>query len=80
VLRFSPSAARWVADEQWHPGQQDQVLPDGSYELRIPYSDERELIGDILRHGPDVEVLDPPELRNAIAEKLTTALKKYESG
>jgi proteasome accessory factor C len=79
VLRFSPSAARWVADEQWHPNQQDQVFPDGSYELRIPYSDERELIGDILRHGPDVEVLEPPELRRAIAEKLTAALEKYES-
>ncbi len=32
-------------------------LADGSIELEIPYSDERELIGDVLRFGADVRVL-----------------------
>jgi predicted DNA-binding transcriptional regulator YafY len=29
----------------------------------FPYGDDRELIGDILRHGPAVEGLAPRELR-----------------
>ena len=48
VLRFTQERARWVADEKWHPLQQGEWLPDGSYELRIPY---REFHG--ARHGRD---------------------------
>jgi len=76
-LRFTPEAARWVADEQWHPRQQGEVLADGSYELRVPYSDPRELIMDILKYGPDVEVVGPRELRRMATEKLSAALGNY---
>jgi predicted DNA-binding transcriptional regulator YafY len=34
--------------------------------LELPYADDRELILDILRHGGDVEVLAPPELRRKV--------------
>jgi predicted DNA-binding transcriptional regulator YafY len=77
VLLFSADAARWVADEHWHPQQRDQVLPDGRYELRVPYGDPRELIMDILKYGPDVEVLEPPELRKTVALRLKAALQQY---
>ncbi len=77
-LRFTPQAARWVADEQWHPQQQGKVLSDGGYELRIPYSDPRELIMDILKYGPDVEVIAPRELRKLHVEKLRMALDNYK--
>ncbi len=78
-LRFTPQAARWVADEQWHPQQQGKILSDGSYELHIPYSDPRELIMDILKYGPDVNVIGPAELREWVAEKLSAALNNYKS-
>jgi predicted DNA-binding transcriptional regulator YafY len=78
LLRFTPKAARWVADESWHPQQQVQVLEDGGLELRIPYNNSTELIMDILKYGPDVEVLEPESLRMAVAERLKEALKKYE--
>lgn len=77
VLRFSPERARWVADEHWHPQQKSLVLEDGGYELRIPYSDPRELIMDILKHGADVEVIAPESLRNAVVEHLQNALGRY---
>jgi proteasome accessory factor C len=77
VLHFTASAARWVADEQWHPDQDSQVFPDGSMELRVPYADPRELVQDILRHGPEVEVVGPKSLRTAVAERLEQALKRY---
>jgi len=79
-LRFTSQAARWVADEQWHPQQQGKVLADGGYELSIPYSDTRELMMDILKHGPDVEVIGPDVLRKLHIEKLTSAINNYKNG
>jgi predicted DNA-binding transcriptional regulator YafY len=77
VLRFTAERARWVADEQWHPHQKTAWLPDGRYELRVPYSDPRELVLDILRHGADVEVVAPEALRATVAGKLRGAADCY---
>ncbi|QSA96044.1 YafY family protein [Methylococcus sp. EFPC2] len=76
-LRFSAECARWVADEHWHPQQRGTWLPDGRYQLEIPYGNPTELIMDILKHGPDVEVIAPPELRTAVITRLKSALEKY---
>jgi predicted DNA-binding transcriptional regulator YafY len=59
VLRFTAHRAQWVESEIWHPEQITAVEPDGSYLLKVPYSDDRELLGDILRFGADVQVLEP---------------------
>jgi predicted DNA-binding transcriptional regulator YafY len=80
VLRFSPEAARWVAQEQWHPQQQGQWLDDGRYELRIPFHDPRELVMDILRYGPDLEVLEPESLKNIVLNRLKAAAALYNPG
>ena len=77
VLRFSAERARWAADERWHPDQVGQFLTDGKCELRIPYRDERELVMDILKHGPDIEVVGPESLRKQVAQKLRKALELY---
>jgi len=50
------------------------LLKDGRYVLEVPYADERELIMDILRHVPEVEVLEPVELRDKVIEKLRAGL------
>jgi predicted DNA-binding transcriptional regulator YafY len=76
-LRFSPERARWVANEQWHPQQKGTVEADGSYLLEIPYSDDRELLMDILRHGPEVEVIAPTKLRSRLQKELKAALTHY---
>lgn len=77
VLRFTPERARWVAVEEWHPQQQGRWLEDDSYELSVPYHRADELILDILRYGPDVEVLAPATLRGAVAERLEQAAARY---
>lgn len=79
-LRFTRERARWVATEEWHPRQRSRFDGDGSYVLEVPYSDDRELVMDILRHGPEVEVLGPAALRRTVRERLATALAQYPAG
>lgn len=76
-LRFSPKRARWVAGEAWHPQQEGRMDPDGSYVLSLPYSDDRELVGDILRYGADVQVLHPPALKTRVHRALLEAVGRY---
>jgi predicted DNA-binding transcriptional regulator YafY len=78
VVRFTAHTARWVAREQWHPKQQSRWLDDGRYELTLPYSNPSELLMDLLRYGPEVQVVSPPELRQAIRQRLEAALRNYD--
>ena len=75
-LQFSAERARWVQFEDWHPDQKGTLAKDGSYTLEVPYSDDRELIGDILRFGSEVKVLGPASLvrqmRNELAKMLAS--------
>ncbi len=78
TIRFSKHAARWVADEHWHSKQQGQHLQNGGFELRVPYSSSKELLMDVLRYGPDAEVIEPASLRNEARILLQLALSGYE--
>lgn len=77
ILRFTPERAHWIAEERWHPQQQGRFLDDGAYELQIPYADPRELVMDILRHVPEVEVVAPEELRQEVRSRLKAALDRF---
>ena len=79
VLSFSQESARWVADEQWHPKQHGEHQSDGRYELHIPYGQSRELVMDILRHGPHVKVIKPSALVDEARTQLAQALVQYSS-
>jgi len=76
-LKFNAVRARWVQAEEWHPEQKGTVNSDGTYTLEIPYSDERELLGDILRYGADVEVLGPKSLRESVKESALKLAKLF---
>ena len=76
-LKFNAERARWVQHEEWHPEQKGTLHKDGTYTLEVPYSDERELIGDILRLGPDVKVLNPAPLVKQMKEALQKMQKLY---
>jgi predicted DNA-binding transcriptional regulator YafY len=77
TLRFTPERARWVAAERWHPQQQGTIRRDGSYELRLPYSDDRELIMDVLKYGADCVVVGPKALRERVVAELERARARY---
>ena len=78
-LRFSPERARWIQSEQWHPMQKIKLEDSGYLLLDIPYSDDRELLMDILRHGDQVEVLAPADLRQKLKATLQRANAQYDS-
>lgn len=77
-LRFTPNQAKWVAAEKWHGDQRGHFEADGSYILEFPYGSSVELVMDILRYGPNVEVISPPELRVKVIERLKQAISQYE--
>jgi len=77
TLVFTPERARWVAAEHWHPEQEGKFLGDGSYQLRLPYSNDPELIMDILKYGPDCQVVGPAGLREKVVGLMKAAVGRY---
>ena len=74
-LRFDAAIAREISCQQWHPEQTGEWDGD-QYLLTIPYSDDRELIQDILRHSPHVYVEAPSTLRKKVQTKLQQGLER----
>jgi predicted DNA-binding transcriptional regulator YafY len=77
VLRFTSRAARWIADETWHPKQVGRFMADERFELRVPYGEPMELMMEIMKHIPEVEVVEPIALRQAIETRLRTGLNLF---
>jgi predicted DNA-binding transcriptional regulator YafY len=76
-LLFTAERARWVATEKWHPEQQGVFLPDGTYQLNVPFSDDRELMMDILKYGADCTVQGPQTLIERVTNELKVLCGKY---
>ncbi len=77
-LRFTREMSRWVAEEQWHPDQKGSYDDAGAWTLELPFSSAQELVMDIMRYGPEVEVLAPDFLRQAVAESARKAAALYD--
>ena len=77
TIRFTSLAARWVSAQRWHSKQRSRREEDGSYVLELPYANDQELLMDVLKYGPEAEVLAPPELRERAAQQLREAVGKY---
>lgn len=77
-IEFRGIAAEEVEKEKWHPFQECTHNPNGSLTLKIPYSDSRELIMDILKWGVLAEVKGPQELREEVRRMVGQMGKIYE--
>lgn len=77
TLHFTTVRAQWVSKQIWHPEQQSKWLDDGSYELKVPYTDARELLNEVLSHGDQVIVHAPNELRRKLQEILRNTIDRY---
>lgn len=78
-LRFNARAARYVEEEVWHPEQRSSIDGEGQYLLEVPYVHSNELVLDVLRHGPDVEVLSPAALRQEVKKRVAAMARNYSS-
>ncbi len=67
-----------VKGEIWHEGQSEEVLEDGSLVRTIPASHEAEIMMEILKHGSQVEVLEPGWLKEKVVQEMKDAVLKYE--
>ena len=76
-LRFKPEIARWVSRETWHPEQSSSYDEDGFYLLSVPYSQDTELIMEILKYADEVEVLEPPQLRERVRRRIAAMQRLY---
>jgi len=76
-LKFSPQLARWVSLELWHPKQSSFFDDSGFYHLDLPYSQDKELIMDILKYGDGVEVIGPDSLKQKVAQRIADMNRIY---
>lgn len=67
-LRFSPGVTRRVKESIWHPSQVIEDLPDGGCLMTVRIAHTLEMTPWIRSWGADVEVLEPPELRENFRE------------
>ena len=77
VLRFSARVVGWIEHEQWHPQQTITTLASGAIELTLPYANATELVRDILKWGPDVEVVAPATLREQVRDTALATMERY---
>ncbi|HKY59914.1 MAG TPA: WYL domain-containing protein [Gemmatimonadota bacterium] len=65
IVRYSPRIARWIAERE--PVEE---LPDGSAVVRRAVADPGWIVRHVLSYGPDAELLEPDDLREAVREKI----------
>ena len=78
-LRFDARVAHWVREAIWHPSQEVTELADGGIEMTFRVAGTVEIRPWILSWGDAVEVLEPSELRTAIATAVRAAARRYEA-
>lgn len=78
-LQFTGWAARMVSERRWHPSQQTQWIGKGEevLEIILELSSFQEISRWILSWGPQVEVMEPEELRKFVAQQLEKTVQQY---
>ncbi len=78
-IRLGERAAAWVREDPWHPEQQIEPQPDGTFVMTVPASHPREVLPKILALGADAELLSPQEFRDAVSEAVAKMAAAYSS-
>ena len=78
-LRFDASVAPRVRESVWHRSQKLTDLPDGGVEMELDVAGIVEVRPWILGWGDAVEVLEPAELRQVVADAVTKAAARYSA-
>lgn len=75
LMRFRPSAR--VRVEDFYEEEMTETLEDGSIMVRVSYPEDEWVYGHILSFGDEVEVVEPPHIREIIRERAKNIWKKY---
>lgn len=76
-ILFTSTAAELVKNQRWHRDQETEIVEKGVL-LRLPVSDDRELVMKILQYGALAKVISPPELVNRLAEESIAMAMNYQ--
>ena len=76
-LRFDAAIAHRVREAVWHRSQELIELPDGGLEMAVTVNGIVEIRPWILSWGDGVEVLEPPGLRQSVADAVRGAATRY---
>lgn len=74
-VRFGPTVARYVEESRWHDSQQLDKHRDGSLLATFELSNTEEIGRWILSFGKHAAVVEPPELRDWIADEAEAILR-----
>jgi predicted DNA-binding transcriptional regulator YafY len=75
---FTSTAAELVKNQRWHKDQETVPVENGVL-LRLPVSDDRELVMKILQYGAMAQVLSPPELIKRLQGEIIAMAENYQS-
>ena len=78
VVKFLPAVVRYVQESKWHHGQALTKERDGSLLARFQLSSTVEIKSWVLGFGANAVVIEPEELRLAIALELEQLIKVYQ--
>jgi proteasome accessory factor B len=79
TLVFHQDAASLIKEHRWHPSQQLTDLPGGDCQLSVWVNDWREMQPWVRSWGGQVTVLEPADLRRALAEDARRIVEAYAS-
>jgi proteasome accessory factor B len=79
TIRFTAAQAPYVRERVWHPSQIIHDLPGGGIDLHLKAGGTFEITRWILGWGAAAEVIQPLELRQAVADTLRKAIAAYDS-
>ena len=75
-ILFTATAAELVKNQRWHKHQ--EIIPvEKGILLRLPVSDDRELVMKILQYGTMARVLSPPELVERLQGEIIAMAENY---
>jgi len=77
VLRFHPRVAHRVRETRWHRSEQVEEQPDGSLIWRARVAEPQEMLPWIRGWGADVEVVEPPGLRDQMVGEARRLARRY---
>jgi predicted DNA-binding transcriptional regulator YafY len=67
-IRIDAPRARWAREKPFHPGQRVRPQADGGIVLEIDRAWDAEMLPQLLSLGEHVEVLEPTDVREQLAE------------